>query len=289
MKKYLTLSFVSIIVILTISYLINNNYGSLTSLFSRKNNIKIETNEFPVSNDFVFPQPSNDYFPISETKPENPLYEGKIKLPSDKNITIIRSSNLDNDNNPIYYKPEFYKSDFIDENPIGSTEYSLANFDSKLTTINAWEDQNVSQHPKFYRSEITDEKTNLGKFFDENLRFHDRLSNYSTSNLPDRCMLDKNNNIVCDFNNKLQNIPPNLIQNDIKHDIFNKVNIGNNLKNINDISISNVSGNNYSTYSYENEKPMNGGEIYKGVNPSNSTNESYLNLNSIDNIKNISI
>lgn len=288
MKKYLTLSFVSIFVILTISYLINNNNSFITKLFSRKN-IKIETNDFPLSNDFVFPQPSNDFSPVSQTKPHNPLYEGEIKKPNDNKITIIRSSNLDNDNNPIYYKPDYYKSDFIDENPIDSTEYSHANFDSKLTTINAWEDENISQHPKFYRSEITDEKTNLGKFFDENLRFHDRLSNYSTSNLPDRCMLDKNNNIVCDFNNKLQNIPPSLIQNNIKNDIFNKVSIGNNLKNINDINISNVSGNNYSTYSYENEKPMNGGEIYKGVNPSNSKNESYLNLNSIDNIKNISI
>lgn len=287
MKKYLTLSFVSIFVILTISYLINNNYSFITNLLSRKN-IKIETNDFPVSNDFVFPKPSYGFSPVSETKPHNPLYEGEIKKPSDKNITIIRSSNLDNDNNPIYYKPDFYKSDFIDENPIGSTEYSLANFDSKLTTINAWEDQNISQHPKFYRSEITDEKTNLGKFFDENLRFHDRLSNYSTSNLPDRCMLD-NNNIVCDFNNKLQNIPPSLIQNNIKNDVFNKVSIGNKLMNISDLSISSISGNNYSTYSYENEKPMNGGEIYKGVNPSNSTNESYLNLNSVDNIKNISI
>jgi len=287
MKKYLTLSFV--FVILIISYLINNNYSSLSSLFTRKNNIKIETNEFPLSNDFVFPLPSNGFSPVSETKPNNPLYEGEIKKPSDKNITIIRSSNLDNDNNPIYYKPDFYKSDFIDENPIGSTEYSLANFDSKLTTINAWEDQNISQHPKFYRSEIKDEKANLGKFFDENLRFHDRLSNYSTSNLPDRCMLDNNNNIVCDFNNKLQNIPPSLIQSNIKNDVFNKVSIGNKLMNISDVSISSVSGNNYSTYSYENEKPMNGGEIYKGVNPSNSTNESYLNLNSVDNIKNISI
>ena len=126
MKKYLTLSLASIFVILIISYLINNNYSSITNLFSRKN-IKIETNDFPISNDFVFPLPSNDFFPISETKPHNPLYEGEIKKPNDNNITIIRSSNLDNDNNPIYYKPDFYKSDFIDENPIGSTEYSMAN------------------------------------------------------------------------------------------------------------------------------------------------------------------
>ena len=60
MKKYLTLSLASIFVILIISYLINNNYSSITNLFSRKN-IKIETNDFPVSNDFVFPKPSNGF------------------------------------------------------------------------------------------------------------------------------------------------------------------------------------------------------------------------------------
>ena len=48
MKKYLTLSFVSIFVILTISYLINHNYSFITNLFSKKN-IKIEKIAFEKS------------------------------------------------------------------------------------------------------------------------------------------------------------------------------------------------------------------------------------------------
>lgn len=235
------------------------------------------------------PQPSTGYLQLSENKKDNPLYKRNIETVKDNKVKIIRSSNLDNDPNPIYYNPSFYKSDFISPNPIGSTEFSEASFDSVNTTINAWSDKNISQHPSFYRSEIKDEKTNIGKFFDKNNMFHDKTSVYSTNNLPDRCFLDKDNNVRCNFNDRLQNIPPSLIDTESKNDVLNKISGSNITKNIKDISVDNINGNNYSTYQYNNEKVMNGAKLFKGVSGSSCSNESYLDLDSLSEVKNIAI
>lgn len=236
---------------------------------------------------FPRPQPSLGFLQLSTDKADNPLYKRNIGKVKDNKVKIIRSSNLDNDSNPIYYKPNFYKSDFISPNPIGSTEFSEASFDSVNTTVNAWSDKNISQHPSFYRSEIKDEKTNVGKFFDKNNMFHDKTSVYSTNNMPDRCFLDKDNNVRCNFNDRLQNIPPSLIDNKVKKDVLNMITGSNITKDIKDMNVDSINGNSYSTFVYNNEKVMNGGDVYKGVSGSYSSNENYLNLNSVDEVKNI--
>lgn len=257
---------------------------------TRLNGVKKDVNNINKNNNlgnFPRPQISRGYQQLSKNTSIDPLYKRSIKEIKDSNIDIIRSSNLDNDKNPIYYKPEFYKKDFISPNPIGSTEYSFADFDTEKT-INAWTDNNVSQHPSFYRSEITNEKTNVGKFFDKDNVFHDKTSVYSTNNLPDRCFLDKNDNVVCNFNDRLQNIPPSLIDRKHKNTLLNRIG-DNTAKNVDNSSVESVYGNNYLTFEYENELEMNGGEVFKGVEGSNSMNETYLNLNSIDSVKNVAI
>ena len=55
------------------------------------------------------------------------------------------------------------------------------------------------------------------------------------------------------------------------------------------IKVGTISGNSYLTFEYENEHEMNGGEVFKGVEGSNSMNETYLNLNNIDSVKNVAI
>tara|TARA_B100000927_G_scaffold200832_1_gene162588 strand:+ start:291 stop:1133 length:843 start_codon:yes stop_codon:yes gene_type:complete len=239
--------------------------------------------------DFPTPQLSTGYKQLSKNLVNNPLYNKKSK-PINDDINIIRSSNIANDKNPIYYKPDFYKQDFISPNPLGSTEYTFAEFDGEKTT-NAWTDDNVSQHPAFYRSEIEDEKTNIGKFFDVNNRFNDKTSVYSSNNLPDRCFLDKDDKIICNFNDKLQNIPPSLINVKDKTNFLNRIGTNENglNKDINDTNIDTINGYSYVTYDYEDEREMNGAEVFSGVQGSSESNESFLELRSIDEIKNIAI
>ena len=239
--------------------------------------------------DFPTPQLSTGYKQLSKNLVNNPLYNEKSK-PINDDINIIRSSNIANDKNPIYYKPDFYKQDFISPNPLGSTEYTFAEFDGEKTT-NAWTDDNVSQHPAFYRSEIEDEKTNIGKFFDVNNRFNDKTSVYSSNNLPDRCFLDKDDKIICNFNDKLQNIPPSLINVKDKTNFLNRIGTNENglNKDINDTNIDTINGYSYVTYDYEDEREMNGAEVFSGVQGSSESNESFLELRSIDEIKNIAI
>lgn len=240
---------------------------------------------------FPRPQISRGYKQLSKQPVKDPLYslpEGKI---NESKVNIIRSSNTENDQNPIYYNPSAYKKDFMSPNPLGTTEYNFAEFNDEKTSY-AWTDNNVSQHPTFYRSEFSDEKTNVGKFFDKKNHFHDKTSSYSTNNLPDRCFLDKEDNIVCNFNDRLQNIPPSLIT-DKDNKILDYIGIlgeKNSLnKDINSQSIQNVNGNGHVMYKYDEEKEMNGSEVIKGVYGSNTINEDYLELNSLDYKNNFSI
>ena len=240
---------------------------------------------------FPRPQISRGYKQLSKQPVKDPLYsqpEGKI---DESKVNIIRSSNLQNDRNPIYYNPSAYKKDFMSPNPLGTTEYNFAEFNDEKTSY-AWMDNNVSQHPAFYRSEFSDEKTNVGKFFDKTNQFHDKTSPQSTNNLPDRCFLDKEDNIVCNFNDRLQNIPPSLI-NENNNKILDYIGIlgeKNSLyKDIDSQSIQNVGGNDHVMYKYNEEKEMNGSEVIKGVYGSNTINEDYLDLNSLDYKNNFSI
>ena len=66
--------------------------------------------------------------------------------------------------NPIYYEPELLETDFMAANPIGTTEYKFSEFNDDDETSYAWTDENISQHPSFYRSKFIDEKTNPGDF-----------------------------------------------------------------------------------------------------------------------------
>lgn len=234
--------------------------------------------------DFPRPQPSIGYKQLSKQIVLDPLYKKPIEKVDESKVNIIRSSNLDNDRNPIYYKPDAYKKDFISPNPLGTTEYNFAEFNDDKTSY-AWTDNNVSQHPLFYRSEFKDEKTNVGKFFDKANKFHDKTSSYSTNNLPDRCFLDKEDNIICNFNDRLQNIPPSLITNK-KTSVIDNIGVcgvkDNLYKEINSEKINNIDGKSYVTFQYNNEKEMNGAEVFKGVQGSNSSNQSYLELDSLD-------
>jgi len=178
-------------------------------------------------------------------------------------------------------KPQVVKSDGLSPNPIGSTEYRFVEENPKL----AWSDINVSQHPEHHTSNITDELTNSGGFFDndDDNFYHDRTSHKSKTNLPDRCFMNKNNEVICSYNNRLQNIPPQLIQDKKNNNVLNSIGEGTNLyKGVDTSNVNTINGSQYQVWGYNGEKTINGGLYYGNVSASDSQNEDYLAIKSID-------
>ena len=141
---------------------------------------------------------------------------------------------------------------------ISNEEYISSNIkDTELYPVNmknkyAWTDKNISQYPIYHTSKINSEKTNIGAFFDRNQEFVDIISPRSKTNLPDRCIL-KDNNIFCNFNDRINNIPPRFIEEPKKNSVLRS--IGDD-KNTFDKGIIN---------DLKEEKVSNGGEYYNGV------------------------
>lgn len=206
----------------------------------------------------------------------------ETKQVDDKPLTIIKSKQVISQNDTDQGVTDNYmdkvKSDIISPNPEGSTEYYFVDEDSS----NAWTEINVSQHPTYHTSSIRSELTNTGAFFDNRGLYHDKTSPYSENNLPDRCLVNENNQVLCDYNNKLYIIPPKLIQNPEDNPLLNSINnegIYNKVK-TDTSQVTNLNNNSYRTWEYENEKDFNGGVFFNSIKASESSNESYLSLNS---------
>jgi hypothetical protein len=185
-------------------------------------------------------------------------------------------------------KNQQVKTDTLSPNPIGTTEYKFIDENPKY----AWSDINVSQHPEHYKSNFTDELTNSGGFFDndDNNSYHDRTSYRSKTNLPDRCFMNQNNEVLCTFNNKLQNIPPTLIEDKLNNQVLNSIGQGRGdiYKGVEESNIKTINGNSYQTWDYEDEKTINGGD-FGTIQASSAVNEDFLTLKNINERPNYSI
>jgi hypothetical protein len=187
-----------------------------------------------------------------------------------KPLYIVRNKGLHN----VVRLPNPKKEiETVSANPVGSTEYSFVG----ENTGKAWSEVNVSQHPKNYTSNVKDELTNVGNFFNEKVRFNDITSPNAINNLPDRCFLNQDEEVLCNFNNRLHNIPPKLSENNqvtqsIGKDITNSVMSDN---------IMSIQNNPHQVWKYDNDKVMNGGELYGDVIGSSSINEDFLRLTNI--------
>lgn len=119
----------------------------------------------------------------------------------------------------------------------------------------AWTEENVTKNTKYYTSDIQDEKTDPGMFFDKNNEYVDTTSYKSKDIIPDKCYYE-NDELKCKFNDRLQIIPPRLIENPEKNQVL--LNIGND-KNINTNILSDeiftFNGNSYNVWEYGNEPP----------------------------------
>ena len=160
---------------------------------------------------------------------------------------------------PILEKKDFLNEDILSANPIGSTEFTFVGDDSDT----AFTESNVSQHPKYHRAKFNDYLTDPGKFFKDN-DFHDKTSPHSENNLPDRCFLNNDGEVVCSFNDRLQNIPPKLIMDDKYNGVLDTIGKLNNkssqLKD-DDILFENVKG----SFEKNNENNLNIENLPKNV------------------------
>ena len=178
-----------------------------------------------------------------------------------KPVTIIRNNgNYVTKNKPI---DSTIRRDYISPNPIDNTEYRFIGENPKY----AWTEEQVSHHPSHYKSAFKDELTQSGKFFDEKKTFTDITMPSAETHLPDRCSLTKNNEVTCSFNDKLQNIPPKLIQ-DKDNQVIQSIGKG-----ILSGNVERINNNSYQVWNYEGE---NDSEIVGA-----SSSPDYLTLDSI--------
>ena len=114
----------------------------------------------------------------------------------------------------------------------------------------AWTEDHVSKNTKYYTSDITDEKTDTGMFFNKNNEFVDITSYKSKDVISDKCFYE-NGVLNCQFNDKLQNIPPSLIEDPESNPLL--LSIGDD-KNINTNKLSeevfSFNGNSYNVWDY---------------------------------------
>ena len=208
--------------------------------------------------DFPFPQISHQFKKLSKGELPQPLNNLNELLPNNKsNLDIVRDTPQTMDKKRIYV-PDYYRKDRLPQNNIGSEEMRpFVNNDSESES--AWTDKNVSEHPKFYTSDVQSDLTNIGSFFDKNNQYHDKTSSNTNVLSSDECYTDKKGIKFCMDNTRLQNIPPSLITDPQNCYALNDIGL------YKERSINPV----------RNNKVINGGSFFNTVVASENRNETY--------------
>ena len=121
----------------------------------------------------------------------------------------------------------------------------------------AWTEENTSKNTKYYTSDIKDEKVDVGNFFNKNNEFVDITSYKSKDLIPEKCFYE-GGALNCEFNNRLQNIPPRLIEEPETNPVILSIGDDKNINtNIVSDNIFSFNGNNYNVWEYG-EKSENG-------------------------------
>jgi len=205
---------------------------------------------------FPIPQSSTISKSLSTNYPEDlSIITNGATIPNKDTVNIVRSSNV-----PLQesHFPNYYRKDNLSGNTIGSSEYKFAEVDN-LKSDNAWSDENVSQYPNYYTSQLKDELTNVGAFFDVNNNFVDTTKPRSTANVGDVCFVSKEGEKVCLDNKNLHNIPPSLISDPSNCGFLNSIGL---------LEFSNL-------VNEDKERVNNGGYLYGNVKGSKKHNEVY--------------
>jgi len=212
--------------------------------------------------DFPYPQLSRKFKQLSRGRVAEPIIVDK-SLPNGSagNLDIIRTSALDKVKQR-QYLPDYYRKDRLSGNP-DLTEELRPFLMNKDKSENSWTDTNVSDHPKFYNSDIKDELTDIGSFFDENNNYADQSSPNSETLPSSDCYLDKMGNTFCKDNTRLQLIPPSLISDPNSSYALSTIGPYKKPIKLND----------------SDDRVINGGTFYDNIKPSMNTNEVFSSFN----------
>ena len=158
---------------------------------------------------------------------------------------------------------------------IGSEEFRP--FTNSEEPDNSWTDVNVSKHPKFYNSDVQNELTNVGLFFDKNNQYNDKTSSNTEVLVSDSCYTDKEGEIFCEENTRLQNIPPSLISDIDKCYALNTIGMykdkNKKAKEFVSFNSEKIDGEELGVWSYSDDRTINGGKFFNNVVPSKNRNE----------------
>ena len=222
--------------------------------------------------DFPRPQISRSFKKLSN-KVIKPLNNTKDFFPNGKISDIIRDT-PENMSKKRLYLPEYYRKDRLSGNDIGTEE--LRSFTTNDEPDNSWTDKNVSHHPKFYTSDIKNELTNTGSFFDKNNQYNDKTSSNTDVLVSDSCYTDKKGVKFCEDNTRIQNIPPSLISDINKCYALNTIGMYKDKKKKGEyisFNAENIINEEVGVWTYSDDRTINGGKFYNEVFPSKVENE----------------
>jgi len=227
--------------------------------------------------DFPRPQISRGFKKLGKEALIKPFNNIKDMLPQVlEDFPIIRDT-PDNINKKRIYLPDYYRKDRLGGNDIGTEE--LRPFLNDEEPDNSWTDKNVSSHPKFYNSDIKNELTNIGSFFDKNNQYNDKTSSNTDVLVSDSCYKNKKGELFCEDNTRLQNIPPSLITDINKCYALNSIGMYKDktkkVKEYVSFNTENIDREGVGVWSYSDDRVINGGNFYNGVSGSKSKNETY--------------
>jgi len=209
-----------------------------------------------VEGDFPIPQTTASSKSLSPNYSEDlSIITNGATLSAPDTIPIVRSKDTLTKES---HFPYYYRKDTMSGSTIDTTEYAFAEVDN-LKSSHAWSDENVSQYPGFYTSQVKNDITNVGDFFDINNQFVDTTKPRSSANVGDVCYVSKEGTNVCLNNKNINNTPPSLIS-DINNCGF--------LNSIGLLEFSNLA-------KEDNERVNNGGYLYDKVKGSKKHNEVY--------------
>jgi hypothetical protein len=232
---------------------INDNIISVS-----EEDILIENRGDPVktTGNFPIPQSTTTSKSLSTNYPEDlSIITNGATIPNKDTVNIVRSATK-----PLQesHFPEYYRKDNLSGNTIDTSEYKFAEVDN-LKSSHAWSDENVSQYPNYYTSQLKDEITNVGAFFDVNNNFVDTTKPRSTANVGDICFVSKEGEKVCLDNKNQYNVPPSLISDKSNCGFLNSIGL---------LEFSNL-------VNESKERVNNGGYLYGSVKGSKKHNEVY--------------
>ena len=223
--------------------------------------------------DFPRPQISRGFKKLSKNiiKPLNNI---KDFFPNGKDTKIIRDTPNNITPKRVYF-PDYFRKDRLTGNDTGTSEFRT--FTTNDEPDNSWTDNNVSKHPKFYTSDIKDQLTNVGSFFDKNNQYNDKTSSNTNVLVSDSCYMDKKGSYFCEDNTRLQNIPPSLISDVNKCYALNTVGIYKDKdkkpKEYVSFNSEKIDNEQLGVWSYVDDRPINGGKFFNNVFPSKQQNE----------------